>query len=184
MKRSIEADSKAAYYADKAESIKNNDAIFSDDPDAVVKLEEKLNSLKEMQEFMKVANKCIKKNDKEAFLKLKYGNDRMWDELIQPKFGGQGFARFTLTNNSANIRRIEKRLVALKKQEQMLAVDSVINGVRILENREANRLQLFFNGKPMQQIITQLNSAVSVGADRRGHGNATSVTMRFIGAGL
>lgn len=67
----------------------------------------------------------------------------MWEELIQPKFGGQGFAHFTLTNNSANIRRIEKRVDALKNQVQTVAVDTVINGVRILENREANRLQLF-----------------------------------------
>lgn len=156
MRRSVEADSKAAYYADKAESIKSNDAIFSDDPEALVKLEEKLNSLKEMQDFMKATNKCIRKNDKDAFLKLKFGNDRMWEELIQPKFGGQGFAHFTLTNNSANIRRIEKRVDALKNQVQTVAVDTVINGVRILENREANRLQLFFGGKPVQEVITQL----------------------------
>jgi predicted peroxiredoxin len=156
MKRSVEADNKAAYYADKADSIKNNDAIFSDDPEAVVKLEEKLNSLKEMQDFMKAANNCIRKDDKTAFLKLKYGNDEMWEELIQDKFWGKGFAHFTLTNNSANIRRIEKRVVALKKQGQTVAVDTVINGVRLLENREANRLQLFFDGKPMQEIIIQL----------------------------
>jgi len=156
MIRSVEADSKAAYYADKAESIKNNDAIFSDDPEAVAKLEEKLNSLKEMQDFMKAANNCIRKDDKAAFLKLKYGNDKMWEELIQDKFGGKGFAHFALTNNSANIRRIEKRMVVLKKQGQTFAVDMVINGVRILENREANRLQLFFGGKPVQEVITQL----------------------------
>jgi predicted peroxiredoxin len=47
-------------------------------------------------------------------------------------------------------------VVALKKQGQTVAVDTVINGVRLLENREANRLQLFFDGKPMQEIIIQL----------------------------
>ncbi|MEH3114469.1 DUF3560 domain-containing protein [Pedobacter terrae] len=156
MKRSVEADHKAAYYSEKAAGIKNNGAIFSDDPEAIVKLEEKLNSLKEMQEFMKAANKCIRKNNKNAFLNLKFGNDRMWDELIQPKFGGQGFAQFTLTNNSANIRRIEKRVLALKNQGQTVAVDMVIKGVRILENREANRLQLFFDGRPVQEVIAKL----------------------------
>lgn len=156
MKRSVEADNKAAYYADKADSIKNNESIFSDDPEAVAKLEEKLNSLKEMQDFMKSANNCIRKDDKVAFLKLKFGSDKMWEELVQDKFGGKGFAHFTLTNNSANIRRIEKRVVALKKQGQTVAVDTVINGIRILENRESNRLQLFFDGKPMQEVITQL----------------------------
>jgi predicted peroxiredoxin len=156
MRRSVEADKKAAYYSEKAESIKNNDAIFSDDPQAVEKLQDKLNSLREMQDFMKAANSCIRKNDKTAFLKLKFGNDKMWEELLQDKFGGKGFAHFKLTNNSANIRRIEKRLEALKKQGQTVAVDVVINGVRILENGEVNRLQLLFDGKPVREVIAQL----------------------------
>ncbi|WP_316825971.1 MULTISPECIES: DUF3560 domain-containing protein [Pedobacter] len=156
MRKSVEADHKAAYYAGKAESIKNNDAVFSDDPDAVLKLEEKLAALKEMQEFMKASNACIRKNDRDAFLNLKFGNERMWEELIQPKFGGQGFAHFTLTNNSANIRRIDKRLQVLKAQGLTAAVDMLINGVRVFENREVNRLQLFFEGKPAQEVMARL----------------------------
>lgn len=41
-------------------------------------------------------------------------------------------------------------------QEVRTAIDIVVNGVRISENREANRLQLFFDGKPKPEIITQL----------------------------
>jgi len=53
MGKSVEAGKKAEYYAQKAETIKNNDAIFSHDPDALAKLEEKLTGLKANQEFMK-----------------------------------------------------------------------------------------------------------------------------------
>lgn len=77
MGRSVEGGKKADYYAEKAETIKNNDAIFSDDPDALTKLEQKLGSLKENQEFTKAANRCVKKQDKEAFLKSKFGDFRL-----------------------------------------------------------------------------------------------------------
>lgn len=156
MGRSVAASDKAGYYADKAESIKNNDAIFSDDPDALEKLEQKLAGLKENQEFMKTSNKLIRKNDQEAFLKLKFATPKMWQELTQPKFGGLGFAGFSLTNNNANIKRIEQRILQLKKQQANEAVDVVINGVRVFENREANRLQLYFDGKPAAEVIKEL----------------------------
>lgn len=156
MGRSIAASNKAGYYADKAESIKNNDAIFSDDPEALQKLEEKLNSLKANQEFMKTANKLIKKGDREGFLKLPMATAAMWDKLNVSGWWGKGFAGFSLTNNNANIKRVEQRIAALKKQEASSAVDTMVNGVRILENREANCLQLFFDGKPTAAVITQL----------------------------
>ncbi len=158
MGRSVAASNKAEYYADKAESIKNNDAIFSDDPEALAKLEQKLAGLKENQEFMKTANKLIRNNDEAAFLKLKFATPKMWQELTKPKFGGLGFAGYSLTNNNANIKRIEQRIAQLKKQETNTAVDVIINRVRILENREANRLQLFFDGKPAAEVIKELKS--------------------------
>ena len=156
MGRSVAASNKAGYYADKAESIKNNDAIFSDDPEALQKLEEKLNGLKTNQEFMKTANKLIKKGDREGFLKLPMATAAVWDELNVSGWWGKGFAGFSLTNNNANIKRVEQRIAAIKKQEVTNAVDKMVNGVRILENREANRLQLFFDGKPAAAVITQL----------------------------
>lgn len=156
MRKSIEADKKADYYADKAESIKNNDAIFSDDPDALQKLEQKLAGMKANQEFMKSANKLIKKNDREGFLKLDMATPEMWEELIVRSWCGQGFPSFSLTNNNANMRRIEQRIVVLKRREVSTAVDRVINGVRIFENREANRLQVLFDGKPAAEVIGKL----------------------------
>lgn len=158
MGRSVAASKKAAYYAEKAESIKNNDAIFSDDPEALLKLEQKLATLKGTQDFVKAANKAVRKNDREGFLKLKFATPEMWEELITPSYRGIGFAHYVLTNNNANIKRIEKRIAALKAQESTIAVHTEINGVRIFENREANRLQLFFNGKPTPEVIKQLKS--------------------------
>jgi len=156
MRRSIEADKKVDYYADKAESIKSNDSIFSDDPDALAKLERKLAGMKAKQEFMKSANRLIKKGDREGFLKLDMATPEMWEKLIVRSWCGQGFASFSLTNNNANMRRIEQRIVVLKRREVSTAVDRVIGSVRIFENREANRLQVFFDGKPAAEVINLL----------------------------
>ena len=157
MGKSVEAQKKAGYYADKAEAIKNNDAIFSDDPDALEKLDAKLKDLQAAQDFMKAANKCIRNNDREAFLKLPLATASLWVELTQPRrFGGMGFAGFSLTNNNANIRRIKQRIDELKAQGVKQAIDKTINNVRVFENRGANRLQLFFPGKPPGEIIAKL----------------------------
>ncbi|ETZ19129.1 DUF3560 domain-containing protein [Pedobacter sp. V48] len=156
MGRSAAASNKAAYYAEKAESIKENDAIFSDDPEALLKLEQKLATLKGTQDFMKAANKAVRKNDRDGFLKLKFGTAEMWEELIKPGHGGKGFPSYRLTNNNATIRSTEQRIAVLKAQEVRTAVDIVVNGVRIFENREVNRLQLLFDGKPAAEVITQL----------------------------
>jgi len=156
MRRSIEAGKKADYYADKAQSIRDNDAIFSDDPQALLKLEQKLGELKDRQGFMRAANKCLRKKDREGFLMLDFASAELWEKLMNPEWGGVGFAAYSLSNNNANIRRIEKRIAALKAQPEGGALHVEINGLRIFENREANRLQLFFEGKPEADVISQL----------------------------
>lgn len=158
-RRGIECTDKAAYYTEKAESIESNDAIFSDDPEALKKLTEKLNNLKTVQEFMKAANKCIKKQDKEAFLKLEYGTAELWEQLNNTNRSyNKGYPSYRLTNNSANIRRIEQRVNQLKAQATKPVTDKVVNGVRIFENTEANRLQMIFDCKPSAEVRQLLKS--------------------------
>lgn len=160
MGRSVEASNKAGYYADRAESIKNNEAIFSDDPEALQKLEAKLKSMSDLADFMKAANVCIRKKDRDGFLRLPMASEKTWEELHSEKrFGGFGFAGFTLSNNSAERRRLKQRIEKLKKLQETAVLDLMINSVRIFENREANRLQIIFEDKPAAEIIKQLKSS-------------------------
>ena len=157
--KSFEKREKAEYYADKAESIANNNAISSDDPEALHKLNEKLKSLQEAQEFMKSANRHIKRNDKESFLKMPHATEKLWQELTTPNVMGHiGFAHYSLSNNSANIRQVQKRIEQLTKQGARQPIDKLVNGVRIYENREANRLQMYFKGKPSGETRKQLKA--------------------------
>jgi len=158
MGRSVEKSNKAAYYAEKAEAIESNTAIFSDDLEALLKLEQKLATLKGTQDFMKAANKAIRKNDREGFLTLKIATAEMWDALTTPHYGSIGFPSYRMSNNNANIKRIEQRITSLKRIAQAPAVDKTINGVRIFGNVDANRVQVFFEGKPASEVIKQLKS--------------------------
>ena len=74
------------------------------------------------------------------------------------RHGGPGFASYRLTNNNANIKRIALRITALKQVADAPLVDKTINGVRIFGNVEANRVQLFFEGKPAPEVIAALKS--------------------------
>lgn len=53
MDRCVELTRKAEHYKDKADGILNNDAISSDDPDAVTKLEAKLKGMQEQHDIIK-----------------------------------------------------------------------------------------------------------------------------------
>ena len=53
IKKSIEFDDKSDYYIDKVKTVENNKAIYSDDPNAINKLKEKLERLEHERENIK-----------------------------------------------------------------------------------------------------------------------------------
>ena len=162
MRKSIEADEKAKYYEDKAKRAESSNVISSDDPAAVVKLIEKLNSLVKNQELMKAVNKIIKNKKIQEVEKVEQiqGLGLTEDqavELLKPgRFQGQGFAGFQLTNNNAKINSVKKRIEKLRESKTAESKEIEINGVRVLDNVEDNRLQIFFDYKPEAEVRTEL----------------------------
>lgn len=150
----------------------NNTAIFSDDPNAAVKLEDKIARLEKRQEMMKQANKLVRKNDRAGLAEMGF-SERQIDQLFAPDcFNYLGFAPYLITNNGANIRRLKERLKSVVVSSQQETKTSEINGIKIVENVEDNRLQMFFDGKPPANIRDMLKQngfrwAPSVGAWQR-----------------
>lgn len=158
MVRARTADEKAEYYRNAVQAMDSNTAISSDDPDAIEKLEQKVEILTNLQEFMKEANKCIRKKDKAKFLTLPFATEDLWIRLNVPDcFKCTGFAIYRLKNNNANIRRYRLRLDDLRKRRAMKTTENIIKGVRVVENVEANRIQLFFPAKPSQAVRDRLS---------------------------
>lgn len=128
------------------------EVIKSDDERAIEKLEEKLEDLKAMQEHMKMVNKAIRMKDTEAgndvLREMGYSEENI-KELRKPDYRGiTGYPSFQLTNNNANIHRIEGRIKKLKEVKERGDRMAEYELFKVVENAEIMRLQIFFDDKP------------------------------------
>jgi hypothetical protein len=146
--KGMELQHAAAETARRAEAT-GSGGVSSDDPDAVVKLREQLEKCERLQAVMVAANKAIRKGDDEALRALGF-NDARIAQLKTPDFCGRiGFADYQTKNNGANIRRLKARIADLERNATRETKETERqDGLRIVENAEANRLQLVFPGKP------------------------------------
>lgn len=159
---------KEAFYAANP----NARPVMSGDSDALDRLREKLTACNKAQETMKAVNAAIRKNDRAAIVSL-LGSEEKADEILKPDFCGRiGFASYSLTNNRAEIKRLEDRISEIEKRKAVTPKEITVNGVRVVENPNAMRLQVFFEGKPAPDIIALMKSnafkwAPSIGAWQR-----------------
>jgi len=197
MRRSIEEGKKASEYAARAASV-GESGISSDDPTAVEQLKAKADELERRQNFMRAANRVVRKfhkagarNADGTTLWVSYLNalrdlpngegfsEQSAVALLVPDFAGRiGFADYQLTNNNANLKRTRDRIAQLEREAQREHVEVETNhGFKIVQNVEENRIQLLFDGKPSFEIRKILKSngfrwAPSVGAWQRMLNNA------------
>lgn len=172
-RRAFETFDEANALEQKAQRSEDNDAIRSDDPLAVQKLEAKIATLKAEQERAKDANKRLRKiapkTAEEAMAILTdMGLASIWVALMSTE-GAFDVRRwmipaYELSNRNANIRRLEARLKTLK------AVKAKANAmpqgqqtethgdVTLVRDYEGNRLRLVFPGKPSAGTIALLKS--------------------------
>ena len=156
--KSFKEQEKADYYRNKAEAAQNNTAIFSDDPDAIQKLKDKIASLEQSQSEMKRINKEFRQNkgditkvdfDQKLLREIK-SNVQSWHKVP--------FPTYALSNNNANIRRLKQRLTRLERMSSDTPTEIEKNGVKIVENVRENRCQIFFPGIPDESIRKFLKS--------------------------
>lgn len=134
IEKSIETNKKAEYYESKAEGT-GTAGISQDDPEAIQKLKEKLAGLEAKREELKALNKGLKAKG----------------EALMPAY--------MLTNLGANIRTVKERIERLEKAASRPEVPDVVGvGYILRENKEANRLQFLFEGKPSDAIRSALKS--------------------------
>ena len=135
--------------------------ISADDPQAVQKLEKKLESLEKSQETMKAVNAYYRKHKTldgcphlppEELEKLKADMASSWHLEDKP------FATWALSNNSAEIRRVKDRIKSLSQQKEIGFVGWEFDGGKVEANTEANRLQIFFEDKPDEAAREALKS--------------------------
>lgn len=175
MGQSVSAAEKAEYYEYKAEAAEKNTAISSDDPDAIIKLRDKLVRLKRAQEEMKRINAYYRKH------KTCQGCEGISDEEaarldheVEAGYLRENvpYPSYKLSNNNAEIHRIEKRLKTLEQTRDGKFQGWEFEGGKVVANVEANRLQIFFDEVPSEELRSKLKHgafkwARSVGAWQR-----------------
>ena len=78
---------------------------------------------------------------------------------LEPDFAGRiGFPAYVLSNLGGNIRRIRERIDDLEATAGDETPEEAIGDVRMVDDVEANRLRLYFPGKPDEETRRRLKS--------------------------
>lgn len=150
-------------YLSKIQSISNAEQpIKCGDPDAIEQLEKKITELESEHKLHLSANKYYKKHKTlQGFEGLTSAEISQIESLIRDP---SRFVPFYVSNETANLRRYKSRLERLKKEKNLVgtceSVTIPYQGVvfKMVENTENMRLQLFFEGKPSEEIRALLKS--------------------------
>jgi small-conductance mechanosensitive channel len=145
-RKGFELAKQAEEYRSRAASVEANDAIFSDNPQAVDLLTEKANELKAEQAEMKRINAALRKGVDFDTLEMSEAHRKdlldveRFQAYYQPRT--KGFPPYMLTSINAKIKTAEKRAEVVEKKQALHDEDFEINGVKIEGRPSENRIRL------------------------------------------
>lgn len=152
---------------DKIRDIGNNTTIYSDDDDAIEQLEEKAVHYRACLEEMKKRNAHYRKHGTmKGYEDITDETADRLDAEIKSSFYQVPYPAYELTSARQKIKAAEERAEQLKKLKESAEKATFfienkyphVDGVEIVENAEAMRVQLIFDGKPSEEIRGILKS--------------------------
>lgn len=161
MEKSIAAAEKADYYEHKAEAAERNTAIFSDDPEALTKLKEKLEGLQVAQTRMKQINAYYRKHGTcQGFHGLSDEQAEKLDDRVRNGYSWEKtpYPPYALSNNNQEIRRLQGRIKQLTEARELGYQGWEFEGGKVVANAENNRLQVFFDEIPSAELRQEMKS--------------------------
>lgn len=139
--------------------------VRSEDPDAAQQLQTKIAAAEKLQAAMKAANAIVRNrrltdDEKVAQLVAECGlRDTSARELLKPDFAGRvGFPDYKLTNNGAQIRRMQQRLKGLANESGRASATLPFEGGRVEDNAEECRVRIYHDAKPPAGTIAKLRT--------------------------
>ncbi len=137
--------------------------VKSDDPNAIEKLQKKLIEAEKQHAENKAFNAIARKAYKEGFTtareymehfeKHRFTLKRHHIDMIKEE------DTYYLTNSNARIKALQGRIKQVQRNASRPDFETTIVGVVIKENKEAQRLQIFFEGKPTENVRNLLKRA-------------------------
>ena len=161
MGKSVENDRKAAYLQGRADAARGNTAISSDDPEALEKLERKLEALQVAQEKDKALNAYYRKHktvkgfkgiSDEQAAKIDARLAELREALRRP------VPAFQLSNRNSEINRLKKRIEQLRAVDEMQHIEIPFPGGLLITNEEINRVQIIFDARPEEAVTEKLKA--------------------------
>ena len=138
----------------------------------VALMKQNLKNLENRQEEMKNTNKIIRKKIPEDE-KIKHLEDigiksGMGKLLIETG----GYETYQMSNNNANIKRMKERVIEMEKRESTPTSTIKFTGGEIIDNNKDERVQIFFEDKPDEDMRKKMKGegwrwAPSTGAWQR-----------------
>jgi hypothetical protein len=139
--------------------------VRAEDPDAAQHLQTKIAAAEKLQATMKAANLIVRNrrltdDEKVAQIIATCGlRDTSARQLLKPDFGGRvGFPDYQLTNNGANIRRMQQRLKGLANESGRASVTLAFAGGRVEDNAEECRVRIYHDARPPADTIVKLRT--------------------------
>lgn len=206
MRKGIEAGKRAEALARRAKFAEANTAISADDPEALERLRVKRAACVAIVERMKRVNKALAPLRKHGAEKIESVRaalvaagepEALIEKALSPRTWAWGMpdspdafkhAKFSTTNDAAEIRRIDKRIKVLTELAETRPEEDQTFG-EITVREEDNRVQIVFPSKPDDATRKVLKShgfrwAPSTGAWQRLTSNAARYHARRIAAEL
>lgn len=144
-------------YKEKIKKLANSaNIIKSSDSDAIDKLKAKIEEAQELQATMKAVNAYFRKHGT-----LKGYGDGEYDNFPIDSLYGVPYPHYCLSNNNAKIRAAKQRIKELEEAKASANgedIETEIEGLKIVENTEAMRIQLIFSDKPSADVREILKS--------------------------
>lgn len=159
MEQAVAASEKADYYEAKARAAETNTAISSDDPEALAKLTEKLEGLQLSQTRMKQINAYYRKHGTcQGFHGLSDEEAERLDEGVRTGYSWETtpYPSYSLSLNNKEIHRIQERIKKLTEAQELGYQGWEFDGGTVVANSEKNRLQIFFDEIPSEEVRQEL----------------------------
>lgn len=146
----------------RAESIANNDAIYSDDPSAVEQLQAKIDEAEKLQEMYKAVNAAYRRFVKNPASLDSADLPEEYKALIKnfkPEWSkDQPIPSFRLSNNNANIRRLKQRAAQVSRKQSLEDHEEVIGEITIEYVPTENQIRIHFPERVPYEQYKELRS--------------------------